>query len=275
MTGGLVTLDAGVHAWLADDPGPGRSNAGVVVEDDGITVIDTLASPAQADPFGTAVDSFGLPVRRVALSSSHVEYAGGTTRFRLAAVFGTRQASAHLDQPADPAVIRRLLPELGAEIDDEFTTRPVSHVVDAPVQLTPACAAFPVPGEEAENLVVVVPGAGIVFAGAVCSFGITPLAYQGDLVRWIATLDQVLELAPVIVPGHGPIGGEEEVRDLQGYLQACVDADGEVGRLRPGPWDAWPGRHHDEVNVERAALLARGDDRIPPSLLARLGLMGD
>lgn len=268
----LDLLDVGVYAWLQLPGRDGRSNAGVVVDEDGITVVDTLAVRSQWEPFGDAVDALGMPIRRVVLTSSHVEYAGGTSRFRLAAVFGRPQASAHLDQPPDPDVIRALLPELATDVDDEFVTRAVSHVVDAPVQLTPACAAMPTGGEEAENLVVVVPGAQLVFAGAMCSFGVTPFAYQGDPAGWADALDDVVAMAPIVVPGHGPIGGEEEVRALQAYLRACVAANGDPNRIPAGPWDDWPGREHDVVNVERAAMLARGDDAIPPSLLARLGL---
>ena len=40
------------------------------------------------------------------------------------------------------------------------------------------------PGQQEENLVAVVSGAGIVFAGAMASFGVTPNASQGDPARW-------------------------------------------------------------------------------------------
>lgn len=267
----LDQLVPGVHAWLQLPGGPGRANAGVVVDEDGVTVIDTLLTASQWEPFGDAVDALGFPVRRVVLTSSNAEYSGGTTRFRLAAVYGRRQTSTHLDQPADPDVLRRLYPEVAGEIDDDFRTRPVSHVVHAPVQLTPAAAALPMTGQQAENLVVVVPGAGIVFAGAMCSFGVTPLAHQGDPAAWADALDALVELAPIVVPGHGPIGGEEEVRVLQDYLRACVAADGDASRIGPGPWDDWSARHHDTINVERAAMLARGEDAIPSSLLRLVG----
>jgi glyoxylase-like metal-dependent hydrolase (beta-lactamase superfamily II) len=122
---------------------------------------------------------------------------------------------------------------------------------------------------------VVVPGAELLFAGAMCSFGVTPLCFQGDPAAWADALDALVDLAPIIVPGHGPIGGEEELRELQAYLRACVAAAGDLDALPDGPWDEWPGREHDAVNVERAAMLARGDDGIPPTLLARLGLSAD
>lgn len=123
-----------------------------------------------------------------------------------------------------------------------------------------------------ENLVAVVPGAHILFAGAMCSFGATPLCWQGDPARWADELDRLLELAPVIVPGHGPVGGEEEVRALQAYLQACVAAAGDPAAIGPGPWDEWSDRDHDVVNVERAAMVAAGDDGVPPSMLRLAGL---
>ena len=75
------------------------------------------------------------------------------------------------------------------------------------------------------------------------------------------------------MPGHGPIGGEEEVRELQAYLRACVAAAGDPDRLGPGPWDAWSHREHDVVNVERAALVAAGrPDAVPDSMLRLAGL---
>ena len=165
-------------------------------------------------------------------------------------------------------MLRRLYPAHAAEIDDEFATRPVSHIIDAAVQLTPATVVMPMTGQQEENLVVVVPAAEIVFAGAMCSFGVTPLAHQGDPAAWADSLDALLDLAPIIVPGHGPIGGEEEVRELQAYLRACVAANGDPSRVGSGPWDAWTAREHDAINVERAAMLAEGNDDIPPSLLA-------
>jgi len=268
----LVALDTGLYAWLADDPGDGRPNAGLVVDADAATAIDTLCVPSQSTAFVAAIDQLGLRVRRTVLTASTIEFVGGTSSFTMSGMYGRRQTSLHLDQPPTPDIYRRLLPTVADEFDDELTTRPVSHIVQEVVQLTPAVRLEPVAGAQEENLVAVVEAAGICYAGAMASFGVTPRCYQGDPARWADDLDRILEMAPVIVPGHGPIGGEEEVRDLQGYLRACVAADGDVRAIPPGPWDAWRQREHDEVNVERAAMLARGDTSIPPSMLRAAGL---
>jgi glyoxylase-like metal-dependent hydrolase (beta-lactamase superfamily II) len=262
----------GVYAQLAPEPGHGATNAAVVVDADGVTVVDTLMVRSQWAPFAAEVASLGVPIRRVVLTSSNIEFAGGTPAFRLAAVYGRPQASTHLDQPADAALFRRLHPAYAAELDEEVSTRPVSHVVDAAVQLTPAVTLLPFAGQQEENLVAVVHGAGIVLAGAMASFGVVPNAAQGDPARWAEQLDELAALGPIVVPGHGPIGGDEEVRVLQAYLRAVAAAGGDVGRLETGPWSTWPGQEWHEPNVERAALLAAGRDQPPPSLLARLGL---
>ena len=268
----MDVLLPGLYAELAATPGHGATNAGVIVDDDGLTVVDTLMVASQWEPFAAAVSALGRPVPRVVLTSSNIEFAGGTAAFRLAAVYARPQASAHLDQPVDPELFRRLHPAYATELSDELVTRPVSHVVDGPVQLTPAVTLVPCSGQQEENLIAVVGGAGVVFAGAMASFGVTPNAAQGDPGRWADELDRVLDLGPIVVPGHGPVGGEEEVRALQAYLRAVVACEGDVGSLADGPWTGWIGREWDVVNVERAALLAAGDDRPPPTLLTRLGL---
>ena len=268
----LAPLDAGLYVWLPDGPPHrGRPNAGVVVDPDGVTVIDTLMVPNQYEPFAAAVEALGLPVRRAVLTGSGVEQAGGTGRFKLAAIYGSRQASVHLDQPPNVDSWRALFPEDAGAFDD-VVTRPVSHVVASDVQLTPSVTLLTTGGQMTENLVALVPAAQILFAGAMCSFGAAPLCWQGDPLRWADELDRLAGLAAIVVPGHGPIGGEEDVRDLQDYLRACAAADGDPRRIGPGPWDGWADRDHDAVNVERAALLAAGDDAVPPSMLRLAGL---
>jgi glyoxylase-like metal-dependent hydrolase (beta-lactamase superfamily II) len=265
----LDLLATGVLAWMQEPARRGRPNAGVVVDADGVTVVDTLMTPDQYEPFAAEVEAIGMPVRRIVLTGSSVEQAGGTGRFKLAAVYGSRQASVHLDQPPNVDSWRALYPDAAGF--DEVTTRAVSHVVADDVQLTPAVTVVVTGGQMAENLVALVAGAQVLFAGAMCTFGATPLCWQGDPARWADELERLIDLAPIVVPGHGPIGGEEEVRDLQAYLRACAAAGGDPAGIGRGPWDDWTDRAHDVVNVERAALLAAGEDAVPSSMLRLAG----
>ncbi len=266
----LTALAPGVYAWLEQPHGIGRPNAGVVVDQDGLTVIDTLMVPSQSARLAAAVSELGRPVARVVLTSGHIEFAGGTARFPLAAVYGSALTSDQLDQPPNIGAYKAFMPDFAEEFQD-LQTRPVSHIVDDPVMLTPAVEVIPVHGYTPGNLLVRVPAADILFAGGMCSFGVTPLAFQGDPEAWARTLNSVADLAETIVPGHGPVGGPAEVQELQAYLLSCAEANGDPRALPAGPWDRWPNRELDEINVERAHLLARGDDSIPPSMLRAVG----
>ena len=105
---------------------------------------------------------------------------------------------------------------------------------DGAAQLTPRIEMLPASGHTAGDLLVLVADCDVCFAGDLCFFGVTPLAFQGDPAAWADMLDVVVDLADVIVPGHGPIGGDAEVRELQGYLRACVAARGDVTAIAPG-----------------------------------------
>jgi cyclase len=268
----LHALAPGVFAWIETPPAHGVTNAGVVVEEDGITVIDCLLTPDAAQLLVDELSSFDLPVRRAIYTSSHIEFVGGSSKFWMAARYGRAQTSALLDQPPNVEVYRRLYPEAAEVFDEEFSTRPVSHTVNEPAWLTPAVCAVPTTGQQLENLVAVLPGADVVFAGAMCCFGVTPNCFDGNPGGWAESLGDLAEMASTIVPGLGPVGGADEIVALQAYLFACADAEGDISAIPPGPWDAWTDRHFDEVNVERAAMLARGDAGVPPSMLRLVGM---
>ena len=102
---------------------------------------------------------------------------------------------------------RRLVPGYAHDYDEDFATRPVSHVVDAAAWLTPVVCAVPVSGAQEENLVVLVPSAGVLFAGAMATFGTTPNAYDGDPEAWADTLGELRDQAPSWCRAWAPSAG--------------------------------------------------------------------
>jgi len=266
----LAQLADGVWAWLQPGGETGVSNAGVIADDDGLTIVDTLMVRSQWEPFAAAVAALDRPVKRVVLTHAHVDHVGGTVMFRNAAVYASPLTSDLLDQTMPIDAYKAFMPAFAEEFDDlaETGTRPVSHLVDGPAQLTPRVEVLPAAGHTPGDVIVLVADADVCFAGDLCFFGVTPLAFQGDPAQWAEMLDAIAEIASIIVPGHGPVGGAEEVRELQAYLRHCV-----AGAVPPGPWDTWLEREvRDAVNIERAALLRAGRDEMPPTMAKAVGL---
>jgi cyclase len=270
-TNTLHPLADGVYVWLQPGGESGVSNAGVVVDDDGVTVIDTLMVRSQWEPFAAAVHALGGPIRRVVLTHAHIDHVGGTKAFPAAAVFGSEQTSMlldHVEMPLD--AYKAFMPAFTAGFDElaELGTRKVTHLVTDGAQLTSRVELIPATGHTSGDVMVLVDDADVLFAGDLCFFGVTPLAFQGDPATWAATLDAIADLATTIVPGHGPVGSEDDVRVLAEYLRHCVS-----GTIPPGPWDSWLERaERDPINIQRAALLREGRDEMPPAMLEAIGL---
>jgi cyclase len=56
--------------------------------------------------------------------------------------------------------------------------------------------------------------------GDIAFFGITPLNGSGFVQDWIKVCDEVLDdpQVEVIVPGHGPVGGKQDLVEMRDYL---------------------------------------------------------
>ena len=190
-------------------------------------------------------------------------------------VLGSPQTSELLDGEMPVVAYKAFMPAFDEEFDElaELGTRPVTHLVTDAAQLTPRVELLPANGHTDGDVMVLVADVDVLFAGDLCFFGVTPLAFQGNPATWADVLDVVGELADTIVPGHGPVGGEAEIKALQQYLRHCVAiARGDEAAIPPGPWDTWPERDpRDAINIERAALLAHGHDAMPKSMLRAMG----
>ena len=270
-----MEIGRGVFAFANAERGFGHSNVGLIIDADGLTLIDATASPNEGaaihDQVLALTAELALPVKRVVITSSRIPFTGGGDAFRQAAFYSSDETSEELDDPLDPIALRALLPSFANAYHDDFSTRPITHTITEEAWLTPAARGWVLPGESPANLVVQVPGTDTVFAGALASFGVTPLVFAGDPFAWVRSLDRLLELGRTIVPGHGAVGGAADVGDLADYLRACIASEGDPDAIAAGPWDGWTDRRFDAVNAERAARVARGDFSMPRSMLTLLG----
>ncbi len=270
-----IELGPGVYGFTHPDPAFGNSNSGLIIDSDGLTIVDSTTTPKHAEELFDEIKRITEPLdtrlKRVVLSSSRIPFSGGSSVYWQAAFYGSQATSDQLDLPPNPDAFRRLLPGLAEHFHDRYDTRPITHLVSEPSPIGSAAYGLTLPGESPVNIATYVESADVIFAGALGSFGVVPLAYDGDPLAWAKSLDQLAELAKTIVPGHGPVGGLADISDQADYLRACAAADGDPTNLRAGPWTEWSNQEFHAVNIERAARLRRGDDAVPDAMFALLG----
>lgn len=75
------------------------------------------------------------------------------------------------------------------------------------------------PAHTRGDVVVYVPQDRVVFAGDILFVGGHPAIWTGPLQNWIDACDLMLGWdVEIVVPGHGPITGQQGIRDLKDYL---------------------------------------------------------
>ncbi|MGD9702401.1 MAG: MBL fold metallo-hydrolase [Acidimicrobiia bacterium] len=215
-------------------------NIGVVRGSDALLVVDTRADLRQADELLDDLRTFGRPVRWVVNSHWHFDHTFGNQRFverargelpadGAAAVGADLELWGHIDLPRmlleDEAGLRaRLRSVYGDEAGDEYdrvTLVPPDHLVDERHVLDLGDRGVELAhvglGHTSNDLVAIVPQAGVVFAGDLLEESAPP-AYGEDSypLSWPTTADALIATgASTFVPGHG---------DLMPAAAACEQA---------------------------------------------------
>ncbi|MFT4036280.1 MAG: MBL fold metallo-hydrolase [Patulibacter sp.] len=97
----------------------------------------------------------------------------------------------------------------------------------------------------------------VVFAGDLLFVGVAPVMWVGPVRGWVAALDEIRALEPrVVVPGHGPVGGAEDLDVLRDYWAWVIEVGehSRAAKLSPAkaaelaildsehdtlPWGSW------------------------------------
>ena len=222
------------NVWAAIQP-QGQGNAGVVIGDDGVLVIDTFIT---ADLSGNLSDQAArqllaemrkltpLPVKFAVNTHFHLDHVGGNNVFAGAGatLLAQRNVRNWIHTENVKMIGNTIKPEQRTFI--ESLAAP-SIVFDEGVDVHLGSRAIEIrsfPGHTGSDSVVVIRDAKVIFMGDFFWRNMLPNLVHASTKLWIDTLNTLIKTFPdyTFVPGHGDIGTMQEVAALRDYLMDYI-----------------------------------------------------
>ena len=221
----LKQLAPGVYAAIDGPQGRSGSNAGFVIGDDGVAVIDSFFNPDAARALLAEIRRLTpLPVKYLINTHYHIDHTGGDAVFREAGavIIAHRNVRGWLRTENIHLFGDRITPALRAQVealalpdlltDKDLTIWLGSRRVDVRMER----------GHTGGDLVVSAPDAHVLFCGDLLWRRFAPNIIDGTVPLWIATDKAFARLpdaaAMTFVPGHGDVANAQDVADFAGYL---------------------------------------------------------
>ena len=246
----LRRLSAGVYAALGDTGrgSEGRPNAGFVVTDSGVVVIDAMASPRQAEELVRAIRSVtSRPIKWLVLTHHHPDHHFGAVVFRRlgAKVIAHPDRRMLASEGGEDALIADWVRLVGLDAMRGFE---FANAPDHPVTGTDTLRlggrmliiVHPGAAHSTGDLMVWLPRERILFAGDVLlEDGVTMVVdgSSGQLLRALAVIDSLQPRAAV--PGHGSIPARpatlvartrEYIAGLRSAMRSAIEQGTPMGR---------------------------------------------
>ncbi len=228
--GGLTKVADKVYAYVdVKDSGPGNSfgaNAGVIVTDEGLIVVDTLISSKAAKKFIEDIKAVSdKPVRYVINTHYHLDHTFGNAEFAVMGAEIVAHGNCRKDLLAHGGEVFKNLGMYGLTEEDMVGTE-----LRYPDIVFDDTMAIYLGGQEVEltylghthsddSIVVYLPQQKLLFAGDALFTGYHVFLAEGDLTQWDKALDEILAMdVQAIIPGHGPVSNKDDVRRMKEYL---------------------------------------------------------
>ncbi|TAJ19815.1 MAG: MBL fold metallo-hydrolase [Dehalococcoidia bacterium] len=221
----IVELAAGVYARLHD----GLTNAGIIVGDDSVLVIDSLRVPSFARELRADVRRLtDKPVQYLVDTHGHWDHAFGNEEFADATIVGHVNCRRELEELGEgwrQGVIARNV-EWSEEIktvritppDLTFDRRLELHFGGRRIDLVYLGRAH-----TSGDIFINLPDDRLLFTGDVAQDGGVPYMLDGYMADWIETDTRILDLPfDRFVSGHGPIGARPALQDARDFIAALV-----------------------------------------------------
>ena len=230
----LKQLGPGVYAAIDGPEHRSGSNAGFVIGDDGVLVIDAFFTPDAARALVAEIRRLTpKPIRYVVNTHYHADHTGGDQVLRDvgAIIIAHRNVRGWIRTSNINLFGDRITPELKARIEalplPDLTTDKNLTVWLGSRKVV----VWTVLGHTGGDLTVSVPDAKVLFCGDMLWRKVAPNLIDGSVKEWAAT-DAGFARMPAhtrYVPGHGDVAEVKDVEEFRGYL---LDLERLVGEGR-------------------------------------------
>ena len=221
----LKHLAPGVYAAIDGPEHKAGSNAGFVIGDGGVLVVDALFTPDAARALVAEIRRLTpKPIRYVVNTHYHADHTGGDQVLRDAgAIIVAHNNVRGWVRTNNIALFGdRITPELKARIEalplpDVTTDKDLNIWLGAR-----KVEVRTVLGHTGGDLIVAVPDAHVLFTGDLLWRKVAPNLIDGSVAEWAAT-DADFAAMPdaartTYVPGHGDIANVRDIQDFRAYL---------------------------------------------------------
>lgn len=198
-----------------------NSNAGFVVTDEGVVVVDALGTVPLGEALLKAIRKVtDKPIRRVVVTHYHADHFYGLEPLKKAGA----EIWAHVDGRTylvDGEAARRLEQrsrDLFPWVEPGMKLVPADRWLEKDESFTLGGIRFDVhhlgPAHSPEDLIVVLPSEGVIFSGDILFAGRIPFVGDADSRQWLERIERLLAMKPVLmVTGHGQVS-RDPVKDL-------------------------------------------------------------
>ena len=198
-----------------------NSNAGFVVTNDGVVVIDALGTPSLGQAMINAIGKItNKPVKRVIVTHYHADHFYGLQAFKKigAEVWAHRSARDYLEGGEGAARLEQRRKDLSPWVDLDTRLIPPDVWLDADKTFTLGGMRFEIvhlgPAHAPDDIIIIVGNSGVIFTGDILFTGRIPFVGEADSKRWLETFSRLLEKKPrIMVAGHGA-PSREPAKDL-------------------------------------------------------------
>jgi cyclase len=251
----LVKVAEGIYAAIAKPGGLASGNAGFVVGDHGVLMVDTFFTPIAVEELISEIGKLTpQPIRYAVNTHYHLDHTGGnqvlaargvpiiahdnvakwqTTKNRRflpapeelqkrRAEVAKQLAETPADQLDKRAQFERQLRSIDARLTIKLTNPNVTFS-SGTVHLYLGkrdFILFTLPGHTGGDVLAYVPDANVVFMGDMGWSKTLPNLIDATVNDWITSLDKILTDYPTakFIPGHGEVATAVEMRDFRDYL---------------------------------------------------------